>query len=55
MQVDSSSAARGSMCSGRGNVQMEGLESAHLALQALNGAILFEGSRPLTVTMTINT
>lgn len=44
----------GSMYSGRAQVHIEGLEAAHLALQALNGAILYEGSRPLIVTMTIN-
>jgi RNA recognition motif-containing protein len=44
----------GSMYSGRAQVHIEGLEAAHLALQALNGAVLFEGSRPLLVTMTMN-
>lgn len=44
----------GSMYSGRAQVHIEGLEAAHLALQALNGAILYEGSRPLIVTMTMN-
>lgn len=44
----------GSICSGRAQIHIEGLEAAHLALQALNGAVLFEGSRPLIVTMTIN-
>ena len=44
----------GSLYSGRAQVYLDGLEAAHVALQALNGAILFEGSRPLMVTMTIN-
>lgn len=36
-------------CSGRGRVQMAGLSQAQYATQALNGAIIFEGGRPLQV------
>ena len=42
----------GGMYTRNGTVQIEGLESAHLALRALNGAILFEGLRPLIVRIT---
>ena len=34
---------------GNGTVVMEGLASAQCAVHALNGAILFEGSRPIVV------
>jgi RNA recognition motif. (a.k.a. RRM, RBD, or RNP domain) len=37
-------------CSGRGRVQMAELSQAQYATQALNGAIIFEGGRPLQVT-----
>jgi hypothetical protein len=40
---------RTGMCSGRGRVQMAGLAQAQYATQALNGAIIFEGGRPLQV------
>lgn len=36
-------------CSGRGRVQMASLSQAQYATQALNGAIIFEGGRPLQV------
>ena len=36
-------------CSGRGRVQMAGMAQAQYATQALNGAIIFEGGRPLQV------
>ena len=36
-------------CSGRGRVQMANLSQAQYATQALNGAIIFEGGRPLQV------
>lgn len=52
--TDRSQVISSAVCSGRGVVQIEGLDAAHLALQALNGAILYEGSRPLIVTMTLN-
>ena len=39
-------------CSGRGRVQMAGLSQAQYATQALNGAIIFEGGRPLQVLST---
>jgi RNA recognition motif. (a.k.a. RRM, RBD, or RNP domain) len=41
-------AGRGA-CSGRGRVQMANLSQAQYATQALNGAIIFEGGRPLQV------
>lgn len=41
------------LCFGRGIVQMDAPECAHMAQQALNGAILFEGATPLAVTMSI--
>ena len=34
-----------------GMVIMENIESAHLAMQALNGAILYEDTSPITITM----
>ena len=53
-QVDvdpSASQSNGTLgaCSGRGRVQMAGLAQAQYATQALNGAIIFEGGRPLQV------
>lgn len=39
-------------CSGRGRVQMASLSQAQYATQALNGAIIFEGGRPLQVSST---
>jgi hypothetical protein len=36
-------------CSGRGRVQMANMSQAQYATQALNGAIIFEGGRPLQV------
>jgi hypothetical protein len=39
------------VCSGRGRVQMAGLAQAQYACQALNGAIIFEGGRPLQVSI----
>jgi hypothetical protein len=42
---------RPGVCSGRGRVQMAGLAQAQYATQALNGAIIFEGGRPLQVSI----
>lgn len=53
--VDSTSQDRvplsrsGGMCSGRGHAQIAGLAQAQYAMQALNGAIIFEGELPLQV------
>lgn len=38
-------------CTGRGRVQMASLSQAQYATQALNGAIIFEGGRPLQVSV----
>jgi hypothetical protein len=57
-QADLPSPSRGNvlnnMCLGRGIVQMEIPECAHLAQQALSGCILFEGANPLVVTMSMS-
>lgn len=53
IDVDNSSAsddaALHGSCTGRGRVQMAELSQAQYATQALNGAIIFEGGRPLQV------
>lgn len=50
IDVDTNSGSDGgSRSSGRGRVQMAGLSQAQYATQALNGAIIFEGGRPLQV------
>lgn len=42
-------------CSGRGRVQMANMSQAQYATQALNGAIIFEGGRPLQVIHCVTT
>ena len=51
IDVDPNSSSDSSLggCFGRGRVQMAGLSQAQYATQALNGAIIFEGGRPLQV------
>lgn len=48
--ISEGAGARGG-CTARGRVQMAGLSHAQYATNALNGAIIFEGGRPLEVSL----